>query len=260
MCRPIDSRTSHLMKGVPAINIYSILSSKPHNPHYLNRYITFIEQCQQKNVGYEELVENHHICPKANDMFPEYEDFRLHPWNKAPLTPRQHFIAHMILWKTFSVYSQTIAFNLMIPNENQKTSKIYHKLREDYHFELEKMKLIMSERAKATTRRMLEDGSHPFLRESLIQKNRERMETDNPMTKMKINKGSFKKGHKPVITEKRNKKISLSKIGEKNPNYGNKGSFDHINKVLIECCYCGIKTTKGNIARWHNENCKQKPK
>ena len=83
------------------MDIYSILSSKPHNPHYLNRYITFIEHCQQKNVGHEGPVENHHICPKAKDMFPEYKDFRSHPWNKAPLTPRQHFIAHLILWKVF---------------------------------------------------------------------------------------------------------------------------------------------------------------
>jgi hypothetical protein len=83
------------------MDIYSILASKPHNSHYLNRYINFIEQCQQKNVGYEGIVEKHHICPKADDMFPEYVNFRKYLWNKALLTPRQHFIAHIILWKTF---------------------------------------------------------------------------------------------------------------------------------------------------------------
>jgi hypothetical protein len=90
------------MKGVPAMDIYSILSSKPHNPHYLNRYITFIEQCQQKNIGYEGYTEKHHICPKAKDMFPEYKNFRLHPWNCSVLTARQHYIAHLLLWKTFT--------------------------------------------------------------------------------------------------------------------------------------------------------------
>jgi hypothetical protein len=34
-------------------------------------------------------------------MFPEYEDFRLHPWNRAVLTARQHFIAHLILSKAY---------------------------------------------------------------------------------------------------------------------------------------------------------------
>lgn len=83
------------------MDIYSILSSKPHNPHYLNRYIKFIQACQQKNVGYEGYTENHHICPKAKDMFPEYKCFREFPWNRAALKPRQHFIAHIILWKAF---------------------------------------------------------------------------------------------------------------------------------------------------------------
>jgi hypothetical protein len=95
-------------KGVPVMDIYSILSSKPHNPHYLNRYINFIEQCQQKNIDIDEYVERHHILPRAKDMFPEYEDFRLHPWNLAVLTARQHFIAHIMLWKTFPTKSSCI--------------------------------------------------------------------------------------------------------------------------------------------------------
>jgi len=31
------------------MDIYKILASKPHNPHYLNRYIRFIEWCQLAN-------------------------------------------------------------------------------------------------------------------------------------------------------------------------------------------------------------------
>lgn len=116
------------------MDIYSILSSKPHNPHYLNRYIKFIEQCQQKNVGYECYVERHHICPKADDMFPEYVCFKTHPWNKAPLTPRQHFIAHLMLWKAFpSFYSQTFAaWNMKWKNGMEINSKIYESLKSDF--------------------------------------------------------------------------------------------------------------------------------
>ena len=51
------------------MDIYSILASKPHNPHYLNRYITFITECQLKNLNYNGYTEKHHICPKAKDMF-----------------------------------------------------------------------------------------------------------------------------------------------------------------------------------------------
>ena len=114
------------------MDIYSILSSKPHNPHYLNRYITFIEKCQQKNIGHEGYVERHHICPRAKDMFPEYEDFRLHPWNKAPLTPRQHFIAHLILWKAFpTIISTSIALKFMSDNKSRWGYFIYSKTYEN---------------------------------------------------------------------------------------------------------------------------------
>jgi hypothetical protein len=85
------------------MNIYSILSSKEHNKHYLDRYIKFIYKCTLLNSLNEvKIVEKHHICPKAKDMFPEYEDFKTNEWNCALLAPRQHFIAHIILWKAFN--------------------------------------------------------------------------------------------------------------------------------------------------------------
>jgi len=80
--------------------IYKVLTSKPHNLHYLNRYIKFIEGCKIKNshfIGYQ-YTESHHICPKANELFPEYAKFHEFPWNKVDLNSRQHIMAHVILW------------------------------------------------------------------------------------------------------------------------------------------------------------------
>lgn len=115
------------------MDIYSILASKPHNPHYLNRYITFIQNCQRHNKREGEYYEKHHICPKAVDMFPEYASFAINEWNKILLTHRQHFIAHLILWKTFpSFNSQLIALNLMKKNSEIKNSKLYHIMRTNY--------------------------------------------------------------------------------------------------------------------------------
>jgi hypothetical protein len=117
------------------MDIYSILASRPHNPHYLKRYIFFITKCQQINYEQPHIFESHHICPKANDMFPEYASFKKHPWNKANLTPRQHFIAHMILWKAFqSVPSACYAAHMMKTYQNKfvKNSKMYENLREQF--------------------------------------------------------------------------------------------------------------------------------
>lgn len=132
------------------MDIYSVLSSKSHNLHYLIRYVKFIQACLEKNVGYNGPIENHHICPRAKDMFPEYEDFRLHPWNKAPLTPRQHFIAHLMLWKTFPLFnSQThAAWSMKWKNGMKINSRIYESLKSDFRklaSEMQKGKVVVKD-------------------------------------------------------------------------------------------------------------------
>lgn len=110
--------------------IYDILVSKPHNPHYLNRYIRFIERSQQKNVDYDGYTEIHHICPKAT--WPEYANLTKHQWNKASLTPRQHFIAHVILERVFdSIESKQALFMMSSGKWKSFTgySKTYERLR-----------------------------------------------------------------------------------------------------------------------------------
>jgi hypothetical protein len=99
--------------------ILSILSSKPHNPHYLNRYVKFIEWCASQPKT-EDYYESHHICPKAKDLFPGYKDLILNKWNSIDLTARQHIIAHVILWKTFGG-SQTQALHYILNVQNEKT-------------------------------------------------------------------------------------------------------------------------------------------
>jgi hypothetical protein len=133
MALPLTLCLTNLKKETQLMDIYSILAIKPHNSHYLNRYITFIGQCQQKNVDYEGPIENHHICPRAKDMFPEYDCFRKNPWNKASLTPRQHFIAHLILWKAYpKIYSCLDAiWGMKCRRKAFMNSRIYEKLRKD---------------------------------------------------------------------------------------------------------------------------------
>jgi hypothetical protein len=99
------------------MKILSILQSKPHNPHYLNRYYKFIRLCQEKSVTVD--VEAHHICPKAKDLFPEYTNGVAHPWNIAHLTYRQHLLAHWMLWKAYQG-SQVYAFVGMCQQKSKR--------------------------------------------------------------------------------------------------------------------------------------------
>ena len=112
------------------MDIYSVLASKPHNSHYLSKYIRFIKNCQLKNQNYQGYTERHHICPKAEEMFPQYSSFAHHPWNCAVLTARQHFIAHMLLWKVYNNRSTTLSLYLMRHiNGHKINSKIYENLK-----------------------------------------------------------------------------------------------------------------------------------
>jgi len=104
-------------------DIQTILSSKKHNSHYLNRYIKLINHCKIANesLNVNDYVEYHHICPKAKDLFPQYSNFNLHSWNKVKLTSRQHIIAHILLHKTYKG-SQTNALFCMLYNFNSNTN------------------------------------------------------------------------------------------------------------------------------------------
>lgn len=51
------------------MDIYTILSSKPHNDHYLKRYVKFIESCKQANNLCGVYTEGYHICPKRQICF-----------------------------------------------------------------------------------------------------------------------------------------------------------------------------------------------
>lgn len=87
----------------------TLLESAPHRKHYLQRYVKLIKHWQQQILT--EDCERHHICPKS--MFPEYGDGRRNPWNIVKLTPRQHFIAHWLLWKIYENRPMAFAFAMM---------------------------------------------------------------------------------------------------------------------------------------------------
>lgn len=107
-----------------------VLASRPHNPHYLTKYINFITACQTKNEGYEGHTERHHICPKAEDMFPEFASFSANPWNCANLTTRQHYIAHLMLYKIYNNYTMQVAYQMLNTPEYKTRAKGYIPVRD----------------------------------------------------------------------------------------------------------------------------------
>lgn len=92
----------------------------------LNRYIKFIDSRPTREYTEELYTESHHIIPKALGGSDGSK-------NKVRLTAREHFIAHLLLWKAFEG-KMTFAFWYMSHNKRkhsfQLTSKQYANLKE----------------------------------------------------------------------------------------------------------------------------------
>ena len=218
------------------MNIYSILSSIPHNPHYLERYINFIEGCKQKNIDIEGYVERHHICPKS--LFPEYEKFSEHSWNGIHLTARQHFIAHWILWKAlpksnifFAFWSMCNGWNTK--NKKQKiSSKIYEKLKTDFSAQI-------SIRHSGKNNPMYGKKHSPETIQKLKEKHHRLSGKDH---------SCYGKHH----TEETRRKMSVSQSGKNNGMYGKHHTEEAKQKIsTFRLTYIISEETKKKMSESH---------
>jgi hypothetical protein len=100
-----------------------ILESIPHDNRQLERYRAFIDARVGRNFspGYDGVTHLHHICPKS--MWREYSDLGVNTWNGIKLTPREHFIAHWMLWKSYRNVEMAYAFRFM--RDHAKTGRAY---------------------------------------------------------------------------------------------------------------------------------------
>ncbi len=111
--------------------------SYPHFPSdlvksqfHLDRYIKFIDSRPSRlNKSEKYYLENHHKFPKSLGGIDLKENMIL-------LTAREHFIAHLILWKAFEAGMTYAFFRMVTSNQNGKkswlTSKQYQTLRENH--------------------------------------------------------------------------------------------------------------------------------
>lgn len=80
------------------------------NQKHLNRYIQFISSRPNRKLKQEDF-HTHHVYPRSVAIRNNLNDID-GDWNLIELTPREHFIAHLILWKC-GIPEMTSAFMLM---------------------------------------------------------------------------------------------------------------------------------------------------
>ena len=97
-----------------------ILNSFRTESKYMKIYLSIIDNALlsgrlkiSKNDKKYEYFEAHHILPKS--LFKGFSNLKIHTWNKVLLTPKEHFICHLLIWKHYK--------SLKFKNEEIKMGK-----------------------------------------------------------------------------------------------------------------------------------------
>jgi hypothetical protein len=104
---------------------------------HLNRYIKFISSRPERKFKLKQGLCRHHVQPVS---FGANKSYTQNYWNIIVLTNREHFIAHLLLWKTYGK-EMAQAFFLMNSRDNNLTSRQYDTLvKETVLYKSKKMK------------------------------------------------------------------------------------------------------------------------
>ena len=228
----------------------------PISNHYLERYVKFISSISNPDSV---ITESHHILPKSMGG-------TNHKTNLINLTPRQHYLAHWMLWKAYKSREMTAAFFAMCNMNNQHqhrdfllNSKIY-----------ERLKIAFSETSSESIKDLWKDPSY---REKHIMSN-----LTDKTKKLRSNKakelwqdptyrersiearkrawaeGRFIRDHSKCGTKGDKNPAKRPEVKAKNSgenHYSNREGY-----IKPVCPHCGISSTPTNIKRWHGDNCK----
>lgn len=195
------------------------------NSLYCERYMKFISSRPNNRIEY---TEEHHILPKAKTLFPQYTSLKKHRWNCAVLTPREHFIAHWLLWKALGKFMAYAFFAMRRKSKYQKdryfviNSRTYAHLREDV--------------AKCQSERIITEETRK--RMSVSQKNKKKLEC--PHCGVSMDNLNAKKYH----FDNCKKKTGKDKHDVKQ------------DRRIITCPHCGVSGKAQGMLPNHFDNCK----
>ena len=214
------------------------LKSLPNpNLHYLTRYLDFIKSRATKNVKF---YEDHHILPRS--AFPEFEHEK---WNLRSLTPREHFIAHYLLFKAFPKNRKLVhAFWCMCKfRRNGRayriTGRMYETIRNAY------AESMLGSGNPFYGKTHSDEQKAKWAKTKGGQNNTFYGKTHDDETRARISKSIQELNKERTITLSESHKAAIAKS-----NSGKK-------KAQVLCEHCGkLVNGPSNYKRWHGDNCK----
>ena len=228
----------------------------PISDHYLERYVKFISSINNLTPV---ITESHHILPKSMGGSDDKS-------NLVDLTPRQHYLAHWMLWKAYKSKEMTAAFFAMSNQNNQHqhrsptlSSRTYENLRSNFSkmisesskelWEQEEYRSkhratnLTPETKKLRSSKAKELWKDPVYRERSVE-----------ARKRAWSEGRFIRDHSKCGTKGDKNPAKRPEVKAKNSgenHYSNREGY-----IKPVCPHCGISSTPTNIKRWHGDNCK----
>jgi hypothetical protein len=171
----------------------------PKSQHHLNRYIKLISYAIENPSS--EYVERHHILPKAMGGINDSN-------NLVKLNARQHFLAHLLLWKAYRNRSMTRAFQLL-------SNRFGHRINSwDYKAFKEGMKTSDETKLKLS-KAFLGRGRAPFTKETKLKMSNARLGMIfSEETKAKMAESARKRKRIKHTDETKKKMSQAAKIRE----------------------------------------------
>jgi hypothetical protein len=204
--------------------------------NYLAQYNNLIStrKCFLRKKGEGIYYEKHHITPRWLSGTDTKDNLIL-------LTAKEHFIAHLLLWKHYRDRSSALAFHKMTKSNNP----------------LQERKFTATQFEKARI---------AFVETQLGKKNWSYINGSPNKGKSSPNKGK-KLGKRDWMTGDKNParspevglKISAALLGRtKSQEHLQKLNNVFFSKPKLICQYCSTVVDYRNFSRWHGTNCKKK--
>ena len=224
------------------MDLFKLLLDRGADKRQLHRYLSFISNCAENTpTG---ISEAHHILPKS--MFPEFTSLKRFTWNKAILTPRQHFLAHWMLWKMFpNESSQSFAFWNMGNRNKFKlySSRLYEALKAK-HTEIVSSKLKGRKFSAESKAKMSRSHMGKVLTIS-HRENISKYQRENADHMRGLNNPVHTHGHPRLgvtLLEETKQKMSKSLLA----------------KPRVTCPHCLKDGASSIMKRWHFDRCRVK--
>lgn len=230
------------------------------NHHYLTRLMKLLRYC----VSHPDVSGvKHHILPKNKSWFPEYAKSKE---NLVLVSTRVHFLIHHLMWKAFpkDAAMYTAFWNMSHLNKDTKlTTKQYEKIRLLHSIRMKTNNPAKQPGAMDCNLGDNNPAKRPEVRAKISKASKERMNLPENVEKArqlgKLNKGKHAGELNPSKRPEVRTKISLALSGKPKSELHKIKMSIATKNAFATCQYCGIRTSAGNIARWHNHKCKLRP-